>query len=436
MNTREKVLKEALNCVNGEREKQYGNPEDNFRRIADFWGLYLTTLFEDTGVVVELDPKDVAIMMILFKIARSLGDQDKLDNYVDMIGYAACGAEIFERSEEDSKKVEECVENSESILDRFADLVNARVRKKTEAKCLLDQKDPYSYVNDKLSNYVSVKAMEEHVPLEKLKDVNHKFSKELSDYLFQAATDCVENGKQFLDCYKEIDELFAKYKSNDKDAISAYVPKGAIETHKFVEDNRLSMDFDFEKSPKGRDIFNDTARAFISGIGNSNVKITTFEAPKDWYLHDVFMNETGQIIVRFNNRKAKELTGIPSCDECLYSTQAATDNPCNKCLCDLYHKPFFIPKNKENRATALPSGKSNLKCFRCIHRDISKNNYPCNECLTTKDKGMTYFTTNDTKFGVACCNCVHARPNSHNYPCNKCIAAYGSPYYLKKEDKK
>lgn len=99
MNTREKVLKEALNCVNGEREKQYGNPENNFQRIADFWGLYLTTLFEGTNVVIELDPKDVAVMMILFKIARSLGDEDKLDNYVDIIGYAACGAEIFEKDE-------------------------------------------------------------------------------------------------------------------------------------------------------------------------------------------------------------------------------------------------------------------------------------------------------------------------------------------------
>lgn len=92
-------------------------------------------------------------------------------------------------------------------------------------------------------------------------------------------------------------------------------------------------------------------------------------------------------------------------------------------------------KNNENRATALPSGKSNLKCFECIHRDISKSNYPCNECLAAKDKDMPYFTTNDAKFGIACCDCVHSRPNPHNYPCNKCIVAYGSPYYLKKEDK-
>ena len=182
MNTRERVLKEALNCVNGEREKQYGNPEDNFSRIADLWGLYLTMIFEGTGVVVELDPKDVAIMMILFKIARSLGDQDKLDNYVDMIGYAACAAEIFERSEKAEKVLkkkeelgvqlaDECkdcdyaekcigtgvclkeeeekrVENGEKILDNFADLVNARVRKKTEERLFNDIRALYGLDDD------------------------------------------------------------------------------------------------------------------------------------------------------------------------------------------------------------------------------------------------------------------------------------------------
>lgn len=340
MNTRQKVLEEALKCVNGEREKQYGNPEDNFSRIADFWGLYLTTLFEDTGVVVELDPKDVAIMMILFKIARSLGDQDKLDNYVDMIGYAACGAEIFENEEDKTtwpKTKEEAAQALKEELDNdilknldIADeckecdytekCIGTGVCLKEKEKELLDNKDPYSYARNKLVNYASIKSSEEHVPLDNLK--------ELSDYLNQAVKDCVENGKRFLECYREIDEMFTKYKNKNKPdnkqkdtcdhaVDAAYMSKWAIETHKFVEDNRLSMDFDFEKSPKGRDIFNDAARAFIAGIGNGNVKITTFEAPKDWYLYDVFMNETGQIIARFNTRKTKELTGIPSCDECL-----------------------------------------------------------------------------------------------------------------------
>lgn len=332
MNTREKVLKEALNCVNGEREKQYGSPEDNFRRIADLWSTYLTSLFEDEKVVVDIDPIDVAKMMILFKIARSNGDKDKLDNYVDMIGYGACAAEIFENGEsEDSyqyfmkknfgKEASEAVNELKREGKKFAEkifrpgltpnynlnnieladeckdcdyakkcmgtgvclkeevekwfdcgakkdrpdekcnrkdcgqfdacmtayqhYIYNKTKEASEAtdKCmcekanafdqygtnvLLDQKDPYSYAHTKLSNYVLAKAEEKHVSLEieNLKNINRKFPRELSDYLHQAATDCVENGKRFLDCYKEIDELFEKYVNSFWDtyqSISAHI---------------------------------------------------------------------------------------------------------------------------------------------------------------------------------------------------------------------
>lgn len=208
MNTRERVLKEALNCVNGEREKQYGNPEDNFKRIADLWSVYLTSIFED--VVFELDPIDVAKMMILFKIARANGQKDKLDNYVDIIGYAACAAEIFENAEE-HPTAQPCdhIEVAEKCMGTGVCL-------KEKEKELLDNKDPYSYAHDKLANYVETKAKEEHVPLDNLKSINRKFPRELSDYLDQASTDCVMNGKRFLDCFKEIDELFAKYKPDVK----------------------------------------------------------------------------------------------------------------------------------------------------------------------------------------------------------------------------
>lgn len=201
MNTREKVLKEALNCVNGEREKQYGNPEDNFQRIADFWGLYLTTLFEGTNVVVELDPKDVAVMMILFKIARSLGDEDKLDNYVDIIGYAACGAEIFEKDESE--------DDDELMLEKIA-------------------QDPYSYYHDELAKYVSIKAKEKHISLEvdDLKKINRKFPRELEELLDHEAKDCAINGKKLFDCYRKIDELFDKYDIPDKVDVNDFLPKG------------------------------------------------------------------------------------------------------------------------------------------------------------------------------------------------------------------
>ncbi len=98
MNTREKVLRDALKCVNGEREKQYGSPEDNFERIARLWSAYLTNEY---GEETYVDSSDVAKMMILFKIGRTQGPADKLDNYVDILGYGACAAEIFENPNEE-----------------------------------------------------------------------------------------------------------------------------------------------------------------------------------------------------------------------------------------------------------------------------------------------------------------------------------------------
>ena len=80
---REKLLADAKKIVCGERNKQYGSIEDNFGLIANLWTVY-------TGV--EIEARDVANMMILLKIARN---NQKLhrDNWVDIAGYAACGAE-------------------------------------------------------------------------------------------------------------------------------------------------------------------------------------------------------------------------------------------------------------------------------------------------------------------------------------------------------
>lgn len=89
--TREEILKEALKCVNGEREQQYGSPEDSFMAIAELWTVYLERgCVEDNGVVL-LHPEDVAAMMALLKIARICTGKYKGDNWVDLAGYAACG---------------------------------------------------------------------------------------------------------------------------------------------------------------------------------------------------------------------------------------------------------------------------------------------------------------------------------------------------------
>ena len=83
--TREKILDEAKQCVCGNREQDYGTPEDNFGRIAEFWTTYMG---------VEFSTVDVAIMMALLKVARIANDQGHMDNYVDGCGYFCIGGEL------------------------------------------------------------------------------------------------------------------------------------------------------------------------------------------------------------------------------------------------------------------------------------------------------------------------------------------------------
>ena len=92
--TRAALLDMAKAIVGGERENQYGSPEDSFRAIAHYWTVYL----QQVGHMPEqraLTAEDTAIMMILLKVARQAG-RGKLDNWIDIAGYAACGGEITE----------------------------------------------------------------------------------------------------------------------------------------------------------------------------------------------------------------------------------------------------------------------------------------------------------------------------------------------------
>lgn len=82
---RNEILKAATACVCGGREQDYGSPESNFARIAEFWSTYMG---------VEINAKDVAAMLALLKIARIASGHAKDDNWVDLAGYAACGGEI------------------------------------------------------------------------------------------------------------------------------------------------------------------------------------------------------------------------------------------------------------------------------------------------------------------------------------------------------
>ena len=88
---REAILETAKRYVCNDRNNQYGAPEDSFKVIADLWAGYLST---------EISAKDVAAMMVLFKMARVRTGAGKADNWIDAAGYCACGGEIEHKEAE------------------------------------------------------------------------------------------------------------------------------------------------------------------------------------------------------------------------------------------------------------------------------------------------------------------------------------------------
>lgn len=86
--TRAAILDAAKKIVTGDREKQYGKPEDNFAVIAEFWTTYIGH---------PISSENVAIMMALLKIARIRSGNYKADSFVDGVGYLSLAAEIAGR---------------------------------------------------------------------------------------------------------------------------------------------------------------------------------------------------------------------------------------------------------------------------------------------------------------------------------------------------
>ena len=80
-----KFLKEADTIVSGQRHKDYGDKTENHKNIAKLWSAYLN---------VSVEAHDVAILMILLKIARTKVGAVSRDTYVDMAAYSAISGEI------------------------------------------------------------------------------------------------------------------------------------------------------------------------------------------------------------------------------------------------------------------------------------------------------------------------------------------------------
>lgn len=110
--SRGSVLHDAHSVINGERQDQYGAPEDSFGLIAERWNQHVQRALvdalrgyfggDDVVSVAELldvtrgsllRPRHVALMMADMKLARELNGH-KRDNLVDLAGYTGIAADL------------------------------------------------------------------------------------------------------------------------------------------------------------------------------------------------------------------------------------------------------------------------------------------------------------------------------------------------------
>ena len=82
---RGEILDEANRLTHGDRDKNYGTPYTNHKRIADIWSVILG---------IEITPAQVALCMAGVKIARLVETPDHLDSFVDGCAYLSIAGEL------------------------------------------------------------------------------------------------------------------------------------------------------------------------------------------------------------------------------------------------------------------------------------------------------------------------------------------------------
>ena len=78
--------------MRGKRQHEYGNKKENHENISRLWSAYLDH---------PISAHDVAILMLLLKVARAKFGNPSSDTYIDMVGYSAIAGEL---GDEDNKK--------------------------------------------------------------------------------------------------------------------------------------------------------------------------------------------------------------------------------------------------------------------------------------------------------------------------------------------
>ena len=85
MEKTKEFLEKANTLIAGDREKDYGDKVHNHKNIARLWSAYKD---------IEITAHDVAVMMVLLKIASTKLGEISEDTYIDMSAYSAIAGEI------------------------------------------------------------------------------------------------------------------------------------------------------------------------------------------------------------------------------------------------------------------------------------------------------------------------------------------------------
>jgi hypothetical protein len=109
MTDRKRLLDTAAEYVLKQRNKSYGEPDEDFQRIAGIWN---ALGFRGPGGI-ELTGHHVSMAMIALKMSRLTWNGSHEDSWIDIAGYAACGMETanLQVSREAAKGLDEFVQD-------------------------------------------------------------------------------------------------------------------------------------------------------------------------------------------------------------------------------------------------------------------------------------------------------------------------------------
>lgn len=83
------ILEMAANVISSGRVDTHGNHHTSHANVASLWQAYLGQ---------PLSSRDVALMMVLLKVARTMEGEHNPDDYVDICGYAALAQDLDDES--------------------------------------------------------------------------------------------------------------------------------------------------------------------------------------------------------------------------------------------------------------------------------------------------------------------------------------------------